>query len=93
MPGDVSGVPDGVACVSSGGGDPVLDHVLILLCRIADHRDRHGAPIDCQRRRDLVPTDPIDWPTWPTPHAHLPATSGTGRHRATPSSRARRCRA
>ncbi|WP_134662651.1 MULTISPECIES: TniQ family protein [unclassified Amycolatopsis] len=50
--------------LSPVGGEPVLDHVLILLCRIADHLDRDGAPIDYQRRRDLVPADPIDWPTW-----------------------------
>jgi hypothetical protein len=37
---------------------------LTLLCRIADHLDHTGAPIDYQLRREVVPIDPIDWPTW-----------------------------
>ncbi|UUV28597.1 TniQ family protein [Amycolatopsis roodepoortensis] len=43
---------------------PALEGALTLLCRIADHLDQTGAPIDYQRRREVVPIDLIDWPAW-----------------------------
>ncbi|WP_459549620.1 TniQ family protein [Nocardia sp. X0981] len=45
--------------------DPAaLEQILILLCRIAEHLDRDGTPIDYQRRRELFTSEIIDWPTW-----------------------------
>jgi DNA-binding MarR family transcriptional regulator len=38
--------------------------VLIALCRLADHLDHHGSAIDYQRRRNLVPDQPISYDTW-----------------------------
>ncbi|MDX2680340.1 PadR family transcriptional regulator [Streptomyces sp. NY05-11A] len=38
--------------------------VLIALCRLADQLDDHGSSIDYQRRRDLVPDQPISYGTW-----------------------------
>lgn len=38
--------------------------VLIALCRLADHLDDHGGTIDYQRRRDLVPDQPISYDIW-----------------------------
>ncbi len=48
---------------AKASGD-ALTEVLAVLCHLADHLDTHGSPIDYQRRRDQIPADPIDWPTW-----------------------------
>ena len=38
--------------------------VLLALCRLTDHLDDHGSAIDYQRRRDLVPDEPISYDAW-----------------------------
>ncbi|GLW19738.1 hypothetical protein Stsp01_64810 [Streptomyces sp. NBRC 13847] len=38
--------------------------VLTALSRLADHLDDHGSAIDYQRRRDLIPGEPITWDAW-----------------------------
>lgn len=38
--------------------------VLTALARLADHLDDHGNPIDYQRRRALIPAEPITYETW-----------------------------
>lgn len=38
--------------------------VLIALCRLADRLDEHQGAIDYQRRRDLVPPEPISYEAW-----------------------------
>jgi len=41
------------------------DPVLTVLCRIAEHLDRQGSPIDYQRRREHIPTQhTITWSHW-----------------------------
>jgi hypothetical protein len=45
-------------------GGTALRPVLILLCRLAGHLDAHGAPIDYQRRRQLIPAETISWECW-----------------------------
>jgi hypothetical protein len=48
--------------------------VLQAICRLADHLDKHGAPIDYQRRRTLIGTALLDRNQWRqvcfTAHAH-----------------------
>jgi DNA-binding MarR family transcriptional regulator len=62
-----------------------LDQVLTLLCRISDYLDTSGAPIDYQRRRDLVPDYLLDWQQWRTlaftAGAHPGPRPNAGRHR------------
>lgn len=44
---------------------PMLTDTLRYLCRIADHLDAEGAPIDYRRRREqITPDDIISWPQW-----------------------------
>jgi DNA-binding transcriptional LysR family regulator len=42
--------------------------IIQAICRIAEHLDQHGAPVDYQRRRDLIPADQDDnllgWERW-----------------------------
>ncbi|MGG2463745.1 hypothetical protein ACO0M4_28780 [Streptomyces sp. RGM 3693] len=38
--------------------------VLTALSRLADHLDDHGSAIDYQRRRVLIPGEPITWDAW-----------------------------
>jgi DNA-binding transcriptional LysR family regulator len=42
--------------------------IIQVICRIADHLDEHGAPIDYQRRRDLIHADQqgglLGWAQW-----------------------------
>lgn len=45
-------------------GDRTLTDALILLCRIADHLDTHGCPIDYQRRREQIPSELVEWTQW-----------------------------
>ena len=41
-----------------------LTDVLALLCRITDHLDQHGTPIDYQRRREQIPAETLTWAQW-----------------------------
>lgn len=45
-------------------GEASLYPVLILLCRLADHLDEHGCPIDYQRRREATAELSMTWPYW-----------------------------
>ncbi|MCE7010074.1 TniQ family protein [Kibdelosporangium philippinense] len=45
-------------------GSPGLRDVLTLLCRIAEHLDQIGAPIDYQRRREQILTETLTWDQW-----------------------------
>lgn len=48
--------------------------VLAVICRLADHLDTHGAPIDYERRRTMIGTDLLDRDQWEqlcyAAHAH-----------------------
>jgi hypothetical protein len=61
-----------------------LHALLTVLCRIADHLDAAAGPIDYQRRREAIPDEPINWPTWRTialdAGAHPGPGPGRGRH-------------
>lgn len=61
-----------------------LGALLTALCRIADHLDAAAGPIDYQRRRETIPDEPIDWPTWRTlaldAATHPGPGPGRGRH-------------
>lgn len=59
-PGNISLLLQGLADLP---GD-ALTPTLIVLCRIADHLDQAGPPIDYQRRREQVPAEPITWNRW-----------------------------
>ncbi|MDV6245345.1 TniQ family protein [Rhodococcus opacus] len=41
-----------------------LTDVLVLLCRITEHLDQHGTPIDYQRRREQIPAETLTWDQW-----------------------------
>ncbi|WP_261984683.1 MULTISPECIES: TniQ family protein [unclassified Rhodococcus (in: high G+C Gram-positive bacteria)] len=41
-----------------------LTDVLVLLCRITEHLDQHGTPIDYQRRREQIPAESLTWAQW-----------------------------
>jgi hypothetical protein len=65
-------------------GQPGPGQVLTLLCRLADHLDQVGAPIDYQRRREQIPAEPITWDRWRDLACSVGAHPGdhtpTGRH-------------
>lgn len=40
------------------------DDILTAICHLADYLDTYGSAIDYQRRRELVPAEPIAFETW-----------------------------
>lgn len=65
-------------------GQPLLPQFLAICCRLADHLDGEGSPIDYQRRRDTVPAETISWKQWqmlaPRLGTHPGDHPGKGRH-------------
>jgi len=54
--------------------------IIQAICRIAEHLDQHGAPIDYQRRRDLIRADEVlGWERWQ--QLSLDAMGHPGYHR------------
>jgi DNA-binding transcriptional LysR family regulator len=54
--------------------------IIQVICRIAEHLDQHGAPIDYQRRRDLIRADDLlGWERWQ--QLSFEAMSHPGHHR------------
>ena len=45
-------------------GEASLRPVLIVICRIADHIDQHGAAIDYRRRREIAARWSMPWEYW-----------------------------
>lgn len=44
--------------------DRRLTDAIALLCRIAEYLDENGAPIDYQRRREMIPVQVLGWDQW-----------------------------
>ncbi|KZM75536.1 TniQ family protein [Nocardia terpenica] len=59
--GNLTKVLQGMAKLPTGSA---VTDVITLLCRIADHLDTTGSPIDYQRRRELLPAKTITWQQW-----------------------------
>ncbi|MDK0524806.1 TniQ family protein [Streptomyces sp. ML-6] len=61
--------------------------VMVALCRLADHLDEHGSTIDYQRRRDLIPDEPISYEEWKQLCFATGTQPGESLHRATQTPR------